>query len=158
MTPRSVLHSTFQIERTYPVPPARIFAAWADPAAKGRWFAPGGSHELDFRVGGREVVRSPREDGTVLTYESWFHDIVDGERIVYSSTLSAGDTPATVSLTTVELRAAGEGTELRLTEQDAFLDGQEEPAWREQGTGGWLAALGEELARPAEELARPADR
>ena len=31
---RNVTHATFTLERSYPVPPARVFAAWADPAAK----------------------------------------------------------------------------------------------------------------------------
>ena len=50
-----------------------------------------------------------------------------------------------MSLTTVELYAAGDGTRLVLTEQGAFLDGLEQPAWREQGTGDQLNALGAEL-------------
>src|ERR1035438_7768551 len=54
---RYVTHATFSLERSYPVSAARVFAAWADPAAKARWFAPGpdSGHQLDFRVGGREV-------------------------------------------------------------------------------------------------------
>jgi uncharacterized protein YndB with AHSA1/START domain len=46
---RYVTHATFSLERIYPVPPARVFAAWADPAAKARWFAPGtaAGHQLD---------------------------------------------------------------------------------------------------------------
>ena len=53
----NVTHATFTLERSYPVPPARVFAAWAEPAAKARWFTPGpgSGHELDFRIGGREV-------------------------------------------------------------------------------------------------------
>ena len=38
---RYVTHATFSLERVYPVPAARVFAAWADPAAKARWFAGG---------------------------------------------------------------------------------------------------------------------
>jgi uncharacterized protein YndB with AHSA1/START domain len=146
---RSVTHTTFSLERVYPVPVAQVFAAWADPAAKARWFAPGpaAGHELDFRVGGREVVRGGPEDGPLMTFESFYRDIVPGERIVYSSTLSAGDDLATVSVTTVELSLAGEGTQLVLTEQATFLDGREEPEWREHGTGEWLDALGAELVR-----------
>jgi uncharacterized protein YndB with AHSA1/START domain len=34
----SVEHATFVIERRYDASPARVFAAWADPAAKRRWF------------------------------------------------------------------------------------------------------------------------
>ena len=68
MAERSVTHATFVVERTYDAPPARVFAAWADPAAKARWFAgpdEWGSavFELDFRVGGREVSRGTAPDG-----------------------------------------------------------------------------------------------
>jgi uncharacterized protein YndB with AHSA1/START domain len=146
MTDHHVTHATFTLERLYPVPPARVFAAWADPAAKARWFAaPGGEHELDFRVGGREVNRGRQGDGPLLKFESHYQDIVEGERIVYSSTLHSEQTLTTVSLTTVELGEADEGTRLVLTEQGTYLDGHEEPAWREQGTAGWLAALDTEL-------------
>jgi uncharacterized protein YndB with AHSA1/START domain len=146
---RYVTHATFSLERSYPVPLARVFAAWSDPAAKARWFAadPNSGHELDFRVGGREIVRGGPEGGPVMTFESFYRDIVPGERIVYSSTLSAGEDLATVSVTTVELSHAGEGTQLVLTEQATFLDGREEPEWREHGTGEWLDALGAELVR-----------
>lgn len=36
---RSAQHATFVIERTYDAPPARVFAAWAEPKAKAQWFA-----------------------------------------------------------------------------------------------------------------------
>jgi uncharacterized protein YndB with AHSA1/START domain len=150
MTDRSVTHATFSLERIYEVPPARVFAAWAAPDAKARWFAgPAAEHELDFRVGGQEVNRGRHEDGSLLTFQSVYHDIVPDERIVYASALHAGETLATVSLTTVEFSSAGDGTRLMLTEQGTFLDGREEPAWREQGTSDWLAALGAELRRPS---------
>lgn len=141
----TVKHATFTLERTYPVPPARVFAAWADPAAKTRWFVPDGTHELDFRVGGRETIEAAGPGGTPLSVLSIFHDIVPEERIVYSTTLSGGDALATVSITTVELIGEGGGTRLVLTEQDTLLDDAEKPEWREQGTGEWLDRLGEAL-------------
>jgi uncharacterized protein YndB with AHSA1/START domain len=151
MTDRYVTHATFTLERLYLVPPARVFAAWADPAAKARWFATaGGEYELDFRVGGREVNRGRHGDGPLLKFESCYQDIVQDERIVYSSTLHSEQTLTTVSLTTVSLttaepgRADG-GTRLVLTEQGTYLDGHEDPAWRERGTADWLAALDTEL-------------
>jgi len=33
---RTVVHDTFVIERKYPASPARVFTAFADPAAKAR--------------------------------------------------------------------------------------------------------------------------
>ena len=147
MTDPRVVHSTFTLERVYEASTGRVFAAWADPAAKARWFSPNGPHELDFRAGGREVNRGHNQDGQVLTFESQYHDIVVGQRIAYTSTLSVGENVVTVSLTTVELTADGDTTRLVLTEHGAFLDGHEQPAWRQQGTGQWLDALAAELER-----------
>jgi uncharacterized protein YndB with AHSA1/START domain len=80
-----------------------------------------------------------------LVARSRYHDIVPGERIVYSTALSTGEVLSTVSVTTVLLAPDGDGTRLVLTEQGTFLDDQEQPEWREQGTGDWLDALGREL-------------
>ncbi|MBF6173007.1 SRPBCC family protein [Nocardia blacklockiae] len=146
MTQHSVVHATFTIEREYSADPERVFAAWSDPATKARWFAgPGSRHELDFRVGGRELAGGTH-DGTELTFETTYQEIVPGERIVYTSALRTGDTVATVSLTSVEFVAAEAGTRLVLTEHGAFLDGQEQADWREQGTRDQLDALDKELA------------
>ena len=125
--------------------PPRVFSAWADPESKRRWFAgDDADHHLDFRVGGEEVNHA-RHEGVRLTFESLYRDIVADERIIYTSVRSQDDRPATVSLTTVEFHDVGHGTRLVLTEQGTFLDGLEQPAWREQGTGDWLDALGVEL-------------
>ena len=150
MTDHIVTHATLTLDRLYPVAPARVFAAWADPETKRRWFADGDAdHHLDFRVGGREVNHA-RHNNTDLTFESFYRDIVPNERIVYSSVLSQDGRPATVSLTTVEIRADGDGTHLVLTEQGAFLDSLEQPDWRQQGTDDWLDALGAELRADTE--------
>ena len=94
----SVTHATFTLERTYPVPPAEVFAAWSDPAAKAAWFAgPDAGHRLDFRIGGHESCQGRAPGGDPLTFESVYRDIVPDERIVYSSTLSAGERLSTVS-------------------------------------------------------------
>ena len=144
----NVTHATFTLERSYPVPPAQVFAAWADPAAKASWFTPGPGfgHELDFRIGGREVARGGPDGGPAMMFETFYRDIVPGERIVYTSTLSTETDLWTVSLTTVEF-APGEdgGTRLVLTEQGTFLDGHEQPAWREHGTADQLEALAAQL-------------
>ncbi|TQS46498.1 SRPBCC family protein [Cryptosporangium phraense] len=138
MTDRSVMTSTFTLERTYSAPPSIVFGAWADPETKRSWFAPtADAHDLDFRVGGQEVNTAGD-----MRFTSTYHDIVDGERIVYTSTLANRDETVTVSLTSVQFVADGDGTRLELTEQNSFLDGHEQPSWREQGTATWLDALG----------------
>jgi uncharacterized protein YndB with AHSA1/START domain len=146
MNDRCVTHSTFCLERTYDASPARVFAAWAEPAAKARWMVgEAAEHHLDFRIGGRELARGGPEGGPVMTFETFYREIVPDERIVYSSTMSAGDTVTTVSLTSVEFVPAADRTRLVLTEHGAYLDGHEQPAWREQGTADQLATLGKIL-------------
>jgi uncharacterized protein YndB with AHSA1/START domain len=137
----TVVHSSFTIERTYPNPPARVFAAFADPALKSRWFGgPDSDHVLDFRVGGRETSGSSSH-----RFEGHYHAIVPERRIVFSYDLHLADAHVSTSLTTVELEPDGDGTRLTFTEQGAFFDGLDDPAGREHGTGGLLDALGAAL-------------
>lgn len=68
MTEHAALHSTFTLERSYPATPERVFAAWADPTARARWFAGDTSeHDLDFRTGGKETVLQHGGDGPPAT-------------------------------------------------------------------------------------------
>ena len=152
MTERSVTHATFVIERTYDASPARVFAAWADPAAKARWFAgpddwESGAYELDFRVGGRERASGGPPGGPVHTYDARYQDIVPNERIIVAYDMHLDETRISVSLATVELKPAGTGTRLVYTEQGAFLDGYDNPSERERGTRDLLDALEAELRR-----------
>jgi hypothetical protein len=50
-------------------------------------------------------------------------------------------------MTTVEFNVDGRGTRLLLVEQGTFLDGHEEPSWREDGTRDRLDKLGADLER-----------
>ena len=139
MQQRSTQHATFVIERHYPVPPARVFAAWADPAVKARWFAGSGTarsegREQDFRVGGKERLRTIVPSGAVHAYECQYLDIVDDQRIVFSYDMHIGDARISVSLATVEFFSDGRGTRMVFTEQSVFLDGLADAAERERGT------------------------
>src|SRR5450755_2800442 len=99
MEDRSVIHSTFVIERTYPTTPERVFAAFADPAKKRRWFVEGDHHEvehyeLDFRVGGKELARfrfskeGTPVSGLTFTNETSYQNIVPNRRVVFASTMT----------------------------------------------------------------------
>lgn len=54
----SVMNGGWTVERDYPHRPATVFAAWADPAVKVRWFdvseRAAASYRNDFRFGGQE--------------------------------------------------------------------------------------------------------
>jgi uncharacterized protein YndB with AHSA1/START domain len=150
LTERSVTHATIVIERTYDASPARVFAAWADPTAKARWYLGPEDweltdYELDFRVGGQERSASRPPGGPVHVYEARFHDIVPDKRIVFVYDISLDETRISVSLATVELESASGGTRLIYTEQGAFLDGHDVSDLRQQGMGALLDALGAAL-------------
>jgi uncharacterized protein YndB with AHSA1/START domain len=147
-----VVHRTLSVERAYPAPPARVFAAFADPETKRLWFAEGPGFEvdefaLDFRVGGFERTRFRSVGGAPVRNDTLFLDIVPDERIVFAYALTAEEVRASAALTTVELAADGGGTRLLLTEQVAFLDGVDGTASRQRGWGALLDRLGDAIRR-----------
>ena len=154
---KPVLHHTFVIERRYAHPPARVFAAFADPAKKRRWM--GGesdashatreahgptfvidSHTCDFRVEGAERWRF-RADGKLMTNDTFYLDIVPDRRIVFAYTMTMSDRRFSVSLATVELTPSGKGTRLVYTEQAAFFEDSDGAVERERGWRGLLDRL-----------------
>ena len=146
-SPRSVVHATFCIERTYPASPAQVFKALTDPAAKAKWFTGGNGYtllarEMDVRPGGREHVKGRWETGVVSTFDAVYHDVVADERIVYAYEMHLDDRKISVSLATLELKPAGTDTRLVMTEQGAFLDGYDDAGSREHGSNFLLDALG----------------
>jgi uncharacterized protein YndB with AHSA1/START domain len=152
MTTRSTVHDSFTIDRHYDAPPARVFKAFADPAAKALWFgSPSTTSEdvsFDFREGGRETVVTVLDDGNRIGYYATYTDIVPDERIVYTYEMTMGGQRISVSVATVEIRpASGGGVDLRLTEQGVYLDGLDKPEMRRQGTDEMLTTLGESLTK-----------
>lgn len=146
MSERTTTHATFVIERIYPASPSRVFQAWADPAAKSRWFAchddwKADFHELDFRVGGSERLSTTPPGGEPHRFDARYHDVVPDERIIYSYAMHIGEKRISVSLATVQFEPAGDGTRLIFTEQGAFLDGFDDVSDREAGTRAGLDNL-----------------
>ena len=147
MTEKPVVHSTFAIDRSYAAPPSRVFAAFADPVLKRRWFLDGkgfsgDQYSADFRVGGFERSRFTFEGGppgapaagTKMGNDTVYLDIVPDQRIVFAYTMLVADRRHSVSLATVELSASGNGgTRLLFTEQATFFDPSDGAHLREAG-------------------------
>ncbi len=146
MISRTVAHDTFVIERTYDVPVAQVFRAWAEPALKARWFAGSADaleagYELDFRVGGSEVNSGGPPGGPVFTYEAQFREIIPEQRIIYTYEMHADENRISVSVATVQFHSEETTTRLILTEQGVFLDGHDTVVQREEGTRSLLDSL-----------------
>jgi len=83
--------------------------------------------------------------GIVSTFDATYHDVVPDERIVYAYEMHLDDRKISVSLATFELKTAGAGTRLVMTEQGAFLDGYDDADSRERGSRFLLDSLGKSL-------------
>jgi uncharacterized protein YndB with AHSA1/START domain len=140
----------FCIERTYAASPAQVFEALTDPTAKAKWFTGGDGYtllarEMDVRPGGREHVKGRKDSGVVSTFDAIYYDVIPNERIVYAYEMHLDDRKISISLATLELKRAGTGTRLVMTEQGAFLDGYDDAGSRERGSNFLLDALGNSL-------------
>jgi uncharacterized protein YndB with AHSA1/START domain len=100
---------------------------------------------MDVRPGGREQLKGRWESGVVTNFEAVYHDVVPEERLIYSYAMYLDERKISVSLATLELKTAGAGTRLIMTEQGAFLDGYDDAGSRERGSGFLLDALGQSL-------------
>jgi uncharacterized protein YndB with AHSA1/START domain len=147
---QALMHSTFSVKRTYSSSPARVFAAFANPETKRRWFVEGEGWEIDefsmdFRVGGRELSRFRFQGGEPTSNETVYLDIVPDQRIVFAFTMMSGNKHISISLATIEFTPAGKGTQLLYTEQGVFFDVTDKLANRKAGTRELLDKLSEEL-------------
>jgi uncharacterized protein YndB with AHSA1/START domain len=124
-----VKHGSFDLRVHIAAPPERVFAAFAEPALRTRWFKlPGPSrtaeHELDFRVGGGERARNHFVSGDMderVEYRSRFIDLEPAEHLVYVYEAYVNDVRRWASLVTIRLAAQDGGTRLDWIEQYTYL-------------------------------------
>ncbi|WP_245586668.1 SRPBCC family protein [Pleomorphomonas oryzae] len=145
------IHSTFRVSRTYPQAPERVFKAFEDTDLVRRWRVEDENCKVleftyDFRVGGTEVSRFVFPGGPEIRLDAQFQDIVPNERIIFSYRMLAGSMLLSVSLSTIEIKRSGRGTDLIFTEQGVYFEGPDSAKNREEGTRFILEKLAKELA------------
>ena len=128
--------------RKFASAPEKVWRALTQPEALKQWMGPSDEFsiplaEADVRVGGRYhlIIKSP--DGEEHDVSGVYREVVTNRRLVY--TWAWKSTPERESIVTVELRAAGGGTELTL-KHERFADAQARDR-HEQGWNGCIARL-----------------
>ena len=152
----TTINDTFVIERDFPHPPDRVFAAFAEPARKRRWYAEGDrdilEFAMDFSVGGNDRLHyrfsAPHPiAGSEIVNEASYADIVPGRRIIATAKMSLDGMPIMISLLTFEFLPSATGTDLLLTNQSTFTDWPQGAEMIQQGWKTLLDHLEKELAR-----------
>ena len=128
--------------RRFDAAPAKVWRAITEPEMLRQWMAPDDAFkipvaEADVRVGGRYRIVMNAPDGEVHDVSGVYREIVPNKKLVY--TWAWKTTPERVSMVTIELRAAGGGTELKL-KHEQFAD-EETRNRHEHGWKGCLARL-----------------
>ena len=85
------------LERTLPVAPARVWAAWTDPALLVQWFTPAPwktvSADLDVRPGGRCTTTMESPEGEQFLNAGCYLQVERGSLLVFTSAMVEGFRP-----------------------------------------------------------------
>jgi uncharacterized protein YndB with AHSA1/START domain len=131
---------SLSIVRKLDAGPAKVWRAITEAEMLKKWMAPSDAFkipvaETDARVGGRYHIIMHAPDGQVHDVSGVYREIVPNKKLVY--TWAWKSTPERQSVVTIELRAAGSGTELTLRHEQ-FAD----EAARDHHNQGWTGCLG----------------
>lgn len=116
---------TVRLHRVFAAPPARVYKAFTDSAAKARWLPPygflGTVHENDVRVGGKYRMSFTNfSSGHSHGFGGTYVELVPDQKIRYDDTFDDPNLPGTMSVT-VQIRKVSVGTELHV-EQTGIPD------------------------------------
>jgi uncharacterized protein YndB with AHSA1/START domain len=138
---QATLRRSLILDRTFDAPRELVFRAWTDPSHVERWWGPRGFTnprcEWDARPGGKIHIDMRGPDGTTYPMPGQFHEVVEPERLVFSSSAVDG---ALVVLNTITFAEAGDKTRMRL--EAIVVHAGEEAAFALQGMAeGWKQTL-----------------
>lgn len=89
------------LDRTIPVPPGRVWAAWTEPELMMQWFTPAPwktvACELDVRPGGGCVTTMESPDGERYPNAGCYLQVEPNQLLVFTSVMTADFRPAAPS-------------------------------------------------------------
>jgi len=146
------------LTRVFDAPRKLVFKAWTDPKCVAEWWGPHGFTnpvcELDPRPGGAIRIHMRGPDGTVYPMTGRYQEIVEPERLVFTSAaLDAKGSPMFEVLTTVTFAEQGGKTKQILRARVIKSTAQAAPylAGMEQGWAQSLERLNSYLASESKE-------
>lgn len=145
-------HETLTFERRFDATPADVFAAYADPRTREVWSAPSDDVEIviqssDLRTGGGEIGRCGPKGAPSWTMKTAYHWVEADRLILFTEELWDAARLLTVAMVTFDIRADGDGTSLRLTDQITSFVGPDGVSGHRQGYEIALANLEGVLTR-----------
>jgi uncharacterized protein YndB with AHSA1/START domain len=142
------------LTRVFDAPRELVFNAWTDPKQVAQWWGPRGFTnpvcDLDVRPGGAIRIHMRAPDGTVYPMTGVYNEVVEPERLVFTSAaLDADGNPMFEVLTTVIFVEQGSKTKQILRARVIKTTAQAAPyiAGMEQGWTQSLERLAEFLAK-----------
>src|SRR5579863_5107531 len=113
--------NTIRLHRVLRAPPERVYRAFLDPQANGKWLPPDGFtckvHELDARVGGTYRMSFTNfSTGSSHSFGGRYLELVPDERIRHSDTFDDPNMKGEMQ-TTISLRRVAFGTELTVVQE-----------------------------------------
>jgi uncharacterized protein YndB with AHSA1/START domain len=140
---KPAIKPSLTIKRRLNAPPAKVYAAWTDPAQLVRWFGPSDTvpgsvkAELDVRVGGSfRASFTGCMDGNSEYHEvgGVYREVVPNQKLVF--TWAWHSMPERESLVTITIKPDGGGSLLTL-QHEQFAD----QAARDGHERGWSGSL-----------------
>jgi uncharacterized protein YndB with AHSA1/START domain len=136
------------LERTCDAAPEQIFAAWTEPGLLTQWWGPPGTRliaaEIDFREGGRYRLGIQHSEQVTYFVSGIYQTIQPPHKLAFTWRWENPDMDIGNSLVTLEFRANGRQTDLRLTH--AKLPTDQARAAHQEGWLGMLAKLAQFLS------------
>jgi uncharacterized protein YndB with AHSA1/START domain len=141
MTTKPGEKTSLQIKRFINAPPARVYAAWTDPAQLKQWWGPEGvqiqSLVADARTGGKYRWDLINREGEEMSVFGEYRELIPGKKIVFTWKWDDDDVwENRNSIVTVELSDRDGGTEVRLKHEQ--LPSEES---RDRHNDGWNSVL-----------------